>query len=195
MSPLPRLLAFASCGVAGYFATAMRTPLSPTTPAPAAIAKIISPAQDFLTAEWRQIRARHGDDAAAMAQLYAEVKEIEEPFRRRAFRSALIAEWAVRDPLAALAFLEKNDDGKVSELLREWLRHDPRAAIDRLLAGGEKGQDTLREMLGDIARGAPALLAEVVSALPRGGYGFTAHPAFEIFARSDLLPPAPLRNR
>ena len=186
MSPLPRLLALAACGCAGYFATVLRPALSPTAPASADLPQA-TPAKDSTTTAWRELRARHGSDAGALAALYAEVKDLADPFRRRAFRSTLLAEWAARDPLAALAFLEKNDDGKVSEFLREWLRSDPRAAIDRLLAGGEKGQDTLREMLGDIARGAPALLAEAVSALPKykGGFNFQTRDAFEIFARND----------
>jgi hypothetical protein len=134
------------------------------------------------------MRGRHGSDANDMGALYAEVKNIPNAFRRRAFRSALIAEWAALDPLTALAFLEKNDAGSTGEFLREWLRSNPRAAIDRLLAGDEKGESGLREMLGDIARVAPAYLAEVVSALPKikDRFDFNSRDAFEIFAKNDL---------
>ena len=190
MTPLPRFLAFALCGIAGYFAGgAFDTPSAPSSAMQAsgllAAAKPLAIAESAFVREWEEMRARHGGDAGEMAALYAGVKDIKDAFRRRAFRSALLADWAKLDPLAALAFLEKNDDGKVGELLREWLRHDPRAVVARLLAGDEKSQDRLREMLGDIARVAPSVLAEAVSALPRGGYNFKAREAFEIFAKDD----------
>ena len=187
MTPLPRFLAIAVSGIAGYFAGgALTAPLpAPRASTPIAAPTPIAKSASALVREWQEIRARHGSGSDDLAALYAEVKDVKDAFRRRAFRSALIAEWATRDPLTALAFLEKNDDGKVGELLREWLRSDPRAAVARLLAGGEKSQDRLREMLGDVARSAPALLAEAVSALPRGGFNFKAREAFEIFAKYD----------
>ena len=185
MTPLPRLIAFAACGVVGFFAASPAP--APQTSAPVAVAKPLVRAASALVHEWKEMRARHGGDAGSMAALYAELKDVKDAFRRRAFRSALIAEWAARDPLAALAFLEKNDDGKVGELFREWLRSDPRAAVARLLAGDEKSQERLREMLGDVARIAPSVLAEAVSGLPRGGYNFKAREAFEIFAKDNPI--------
>ena len=111
MPPVGRLLAIASCGVAGYFATATRTP-PPSTPSVAVpIAKPPSLAENSLSTEWQQFRARHGDDTAAMALLYADVQSIEDVFRRRAFRSTLIAEWGAGDPAAALAWSQQNLKG------------------------------------------------------------------------------------
>ena len=183
MTPVPRLIAFAACGVVGFFAASPAP--APQTSAPVAVAKPIASTESALVREWAEMRARHGGDADSMAALYAEVKDLKDAFRRRAFRSTLLAEWAARDPLAALAFLEKNDDGKIGELFREWLRSDPLAAVARLLAGDEKSKDRLREMLGDVARVAPSVLAEAVSGLPRGGYNFKAREASEIFAKAD----------
>ena len=185
MTPVPRLIAFAACGVVGFFAASPAP--APQTSAPVDVAKPIAKTESALVHDWQEMRARHRSDAGSMAALYAELKDLKDAFRRRAFRSALIAEWATRDPLAALAFLEKNDDGKIGELFREWLRSDPRAAVGRLLAGDEKSQDRLREMLGDVARIAPDLLAEIVSALPKikDRFDFTSRDAFEIFAKND----------
>ena len=189
MTPLPRLLAISACGLAGYVAGGAFTAPAPAPPISkaAATAKPVAKMERALVREWEEMRARHGGDAGEMAARYAEVKDLPDAFRRRAFRSALIAEWATRDPLAALAFLETNDDGKLGEFFREWLRSDARAAVARLLAGDEKSQDRLREMLGDVARVAPELLAEIVSALPKikDRFDFTSRDAFEIFAKAD----------
>ena len=188
MTQLLRILAFAACGVAGYLAGgALTAPPTAMPTAPVTTVKPVEGAKGALVREWEELRARHGSDAGEMAALYAEVKEINDAFRQRAFHSALIAEWAARDPLAALAFLEKKDPDKVGELLREWLRSNARAVIARLLAGDEKSQNALREMLGDLARVAPSLLAEVVSTLPKikDRFDFTARDAFEVFAKND----------
>src|SRR5688572_25073193 len=81
-----------------------------------------------LIAEWEKLRADHGSTTAEMPLLYAAVKEIKDPFRRRAFRAALVADWAAIDPLGALTYLQEKDRGVAEQLMREWLRIDPQAA-------------------------------------------------------------------
>jgi len=116
-----------------------------------------------------------------------EIKEGKDAFRRRAFRSALIAEWAVDAPEAALAFLQQQDRGMTGQLLREWMRIDPQSAINSMLAGGDKLRGNLHALLTDIARVAPTRLAEAVSTLPKpeSRWDLETQNAFEIFAQKD----------
>ena len=94
MTPLPRLLAISACGLAGYVAGGAFTAPAPAPPISkaAATAKPVAKMERALVREWEEMRARHGGDAGEMAARYAEVKDLPDAFRRRAFRSALIAE-------------------------------------------------------------------------------------------------------
>jgi hypothetical protein len=132
------------------------------------------------------LRGTHGGTTAELSAIYAAVKDIQDPFRRRAFRASIIAEWAVRDPRAALAYLQEKDKGNAGQLIREWLRLDPQAAISHLLTD-EKMRGELRGVLSEIARVAPARLAEAVSVLPKSDsrWDTTAQDAFAIFAAKD----------
>lgn len=170
---LPILL----CALAGYLAArALTPPPAPSLPAseesvrteatPPAPARARAPkAESALIAEWEQLRKPHGSDAAQFSALYLEIKEIKDAFRRRAFRAALIAEWAALDPQGGIAFLQANDAGNVGQLMREWLRLDPDAAVTGMLGGGEKTRSGIRNVLDDIARVVPSRLAEVVTTL------------------------------
>jgi hypothetical protein len=141
-------------------------------------------AESALIGEWEQLHATHGDDTGA---LYAAIKDTKDAFRRRAFRSALIAEWAVRDPQAALAYILEKDSGNARQLAREWLRRDPQAAVTGLLAGGEKSRKQLRGLLDDIAKLAPSRLNEVLGVLgvAEGRWDTSVSNAFAIFAKDD----------
>jgi hypothetical protein len=143
-------------------------------------------AESALIAEWEQLRGARDGATADLPAIYTAVKDIQDPFRRRAFRSSIIAEWAVRDPRAALAYLREKDKGNSGQLIREWIRLDPQAAISHLLAD-EKTRGELRGVLSEIARVAPARLAEVVSVLPKAEsrWDTTAQDAFAIFAAKD----------
>jgi hypothetical protein len=197
MPPLLRYLAFGFCGIAGYVATAAFTakpsgqlPASAATPTAAAVlpAAPLTPDPDgALRAEWEEMRTRFGSGSAELPALYAAVKDIKDTFRRRAFRSALVAEWAATNPQAGLAYLLEKDNSVAGQLIREWLRIDPQAAINALLAGGDKARGSLRGVLSDIARLAPARLAEVLTALPKSEsrWDTTAQDAFAIFAQKD----------
>ena len=197
MSIAPRLLIFGLCAFVGFFAAhaLISSPSAATASAPRATpAPVVSiglppltAAESPLIAEWEKLREQHGGATADLSAVYLDVKEIKDPFRRRAFRAALISEWATTNPQAALAFLSEKDSGNVSQFLREWLRIDPQAAISGMLAGGEKVRARLRSVLNDIATLAPAQLAEVVGALPKSEsrWDTTAQDAFALFAQKD----------
>lgn len=197
MQTLVRLPLFAVCGVAGYlvgraFLLPSQEARSPAAHAKAAVVvdESLVPAtaaESSLIAEWEQLRGSGASGPEALPAIYADVKDIKDAFRRRAFRSALLAEWAVSNPQAALAYLGEKDQGMITQLLREWLRIDANGAVTALLAGGEKQRGNLRSVLNDIARLAPERLAEVISALPKSEsrWDSTALDAFNQFAQKD----------
>ncbi len=131
-----------------------------------------------------------------MPTFFAAVKDIKDTFRRRAFRAALLAEWAATNPLAGLAFLQAKDKSLIPHLLREWLRIDPQGAINELLRGNNETRGSLLGLLNDIARTAPGRLAEVINALPKPSSkgeasvrvtrDTTVQNAFAAFAEKDL---------
>ena len=197
MSIAPRLLIFGLCAFAGFFAARALTSTSSSTTAsvpratPAPTVSIglppLTAAESPLIAEWEKLREQHGGATADLSAVYLDVKEIKDPFRRRAFRAALLSEWATTNPQAALAFLGEKDSGNISQFLREWLRIDPQAAISGMLGSGEKMRARLRSVLDDIATLAPAQLAAVVASLPKSDsrWDTTAQDAFAIFAQKD----------
>ncbi len=180
------------CGAAGYFVggifdspTAAPEPRAVAAPAPVVEIKMPTAADSPFTAEWEKLHATHGDDPAT---LYAAIKDMDDGFRRRAFRSALIAEWSVRDPAAGLRYLSEKDPRQVFQFLRDWLRRDPQSAVTALLAGDDKTRTRLRDMLDDVARLAPSRLAEVVSSFKTTEANrddTSAIDAFAIFAAKD----------
>ncbi len=113
MMPLIRMLVFALCAAVGFLGarpltSSSRTAAPTPRPTPAPTLSIglppLTAAESPLIAEWENLREQHGGAAADPSALYLAVKEIKDPFRRRAFRAALIAEWATSNPQAALAF-------------------------------------------------------------------------------------------
>ena len=201
MSPLTRILIVAACSVTGYSVEAWIMMMSSVQPAEARERGIPVPPQDAtsrtkpqaplqrtMVTEWERVRSSHGDSPGRFQALYLEVNALNDGFRRRAFRAALIAEWATADPDAALAFLQLNDRGSITQLAREWLRSDPDGAVTGLLGGGEKTRGNLRELLSDIARAAPARLAEVVTSLPKANnrWDTSTQDAFALASQHDL---------
>ncbi|MHA3772387.1 hypothetical protein ACXR0O_12710 [Verrucomicrobiota bacterium sgz303538] len=196
MSLLARVLAFGICASAGYLAgNKLHKPsiplpkvpeIAPISVEPVA-SNVITSSDISLVAEWEQFRGQNRGSADGFATLHAAIKDIPDSLRRRAFRAALIAEWATADAQGALAFLQKNDSGSTSQLIREWMRIDPDAAISHLLSGDEKMRGRLRELLGEIARLAPARLPEVVAALPKSTnrWDTTTQDAFTTLALKD----------
>jgi hypothetical protein len=196
MSISVRLLLFALCGASGYLAGRTVFSASPTagnatpvTKPPEVVDKLVpaTAAESSFIAEWEQLRGTRAAGPDELPSLYAEVKELKDAFRRRAYRAALLAEWAVSNPQAALAYLSEKDSGMVTQLLREWLRLDANAAINALLAGNEKQKGNLRSVLNDIAQLAPERLAQVLSALPKSTsrWDTTGQDAFAQFAKKD----------
>lgn len=187
-----RILAITACGAAGYLAgSAFHAPsarkateASSETPVTAAELKVPTAAESEFIGAWEQLRATHGDDTAA---LYAAIKDTKDAFRRRAFLSALIAEWSVRDPQAALAYILEKDRSSAGQLAHEWLRRDPQGAVTGLLAGGDKAREALRGLLNEIGKVAPSRLVEVLAALkkPEGRWDSNAMDAFATFAAKD----------
>jgi hypothetical protein len=183
------------CATAGYFAASGLTTSSLTihsrgpvpTPTPAPVEELTAPpdGQSAFLAEWARFRQEHGE--ADLSTVYLAIKDEKDAFRRRAFRSALIAEWVTRDPKVAFTFLQQKDNGQTGQLIREWLRLDPDGAITTILASGDKAKGGLRGVLSEVARLAPTRLAEVVSALPKSDsrWDTTAQDAFAVLGAKD----------
>ncbi len=124
-----------------------------------------------------------------MPALYKAITEIKDPFRRRAFQSALVAEWVQLDAPGGLKFyLGKGPDkNQRRQFIEEWLALDANAAADGLLASGPGWESVARDCLPEFARRAPSRLAEIVARLPEGDYWNTnVRDAFAIAAGGDL---------
>lgn len=143
-----------------------------------------------LFAEWRALHEKHGTNAQAMPALYKAIADIKDPFRRRAFRSALIAEWVLVDPHSGLAFFNgkgPNEDQR-RHFLEEWLARDARAAVDALLASPPGWEKMARSCLPEIARRVPSRLPEIASRLPKADsfWDNNVRDAFTILAEGSL---------
>ena len=143
-----------------------------------------------LFAEWRELHERYGTNGAAMPVLYKVVGKLKDPFRRRAFEAALIAEWVEVDAAGGLAvFVGKDANEKHRrQFLEEWLAKDATTAVNTLLATAGGWEEMARECLPEIARRVPSRLAEVASRLPAPGdyYDRNVCDAFAIVAEGGL---------
>ncbi len=200
MSLPARPLIFVACGLAGYFsarAFVVDPPAEAGNPgaakanaehtAPPARPLVGVPEESRMVAEWEQLRREHGGETGDLQTLYTAIKETKDPYRRRAFRAALIADWAERDPAAGLSYLLEKDQQIVGQLMREWMRKDPNAAITGILAAGPKAASTLRSLQSEIARQSPERLAEVANALAKSEsrWDTSTRDAFAILAEKD----------
>jgi RNA polymerase sigma factor (sigma-70 family) len=122
-----------------------------------------------LFAEWRGLHEQYGTNAEAMPLLYKAIGDLKDPFRKRAFRSALISEWVQVDAAGGFKFMmgKGPDAGQRRQFFEEWLAIDARAAVDALLASTSGWESLARELLVEIARRNPARLAEIVQRLPK----------------------------
>jgi RNA polymerase sigma factor (sigma-70 family) len=143
-----------------------------------------------LFAEWRALHQHYGTNASAMPALYKAIADIKDTFRRRAFHAALVAEWAQLDPAGGLRFyLGKGPDRtQRRQFFEEWLARDPTPAVQGLMAGGAGWEDVARECLPEIARRAPALVADVASHLPKAENYFDSavRDAFSVLAEGGI---------
>jgi len=145
-----------------------------------------------LFAEWRELHDKYGTNAAAMPAIYKAIADFKDPFRRRTFRAALIAEWVQVDPVSGLAFFtgkEKGPDAtQRQQFLEEWMERDPQRAVDALLAGSSGWESMARESLGKIARKVPSRVAEIAARLPKSDnyWDTSVRDAFAILAESGM---------
>ena len=143
-----------------------------------------------LLAEWRRLHEIHGTGPESMVALFDTIQKIPEPFRRRAFRAALVAEWAQLDPAGAFAHLTDDKDGRAHrwQVFDEWLKSDPEAAVDVLITEPKGWAKLARNQLKNIAREAPGRVGEIAARLPEST-SYWAHEipdAFAILAAKDL---------
>ena len=140
--------------------------------------------------EWQELHNKHGRTAEAMPAIYKAIADMKDPFRRRAFRAALLAEWVQLDPRGGLAFLidRKSDTTQRRQFLEEWLKQDARGAVEALLASGPGWEGMARDSLTEIARHVPSRLPEIVSRLPKADnyWDTKVRDAFAIMADGGL---------
>lgn len=189
---------FGLSGVAGYLGLSALIG-SPTTALPTTDASIPANGstaaqwigdlrKSALVAEWERLRSRHGRAAGDFPGLYEVVKQVNDPFRQSALLAAVLAEWSEVDPSGALIYLRAHDFAKVHQLLREWLRRAPDAAMDAILAGDTSLRESIGALLSDVARRAPARLPEALDAMPPSFLSEDTRPrdAFKLLAERDL---------
>jgi hypothetical protein len=141
-----------------------------------------------LIAEWEEFRGQQDATPESFAALYTAVTDIKDAFRRRAFRAALYAEWAAKDPTGAIAFFGQEHPGSAGQILREWIRLDPDRAITHMLAGDQRSVSMLVDAMKEIARLSPDRLVEVANragSIRDGSINEDASDAFAIFARTN----------
>lgn len=146
-------------------------------------------ADSELFAEWRALHEIHGTSPESMPVLFKVIGELQDPFRRRAFRAALIAEWAELDPRGGLIHFIRHPDAALRrQYLEEWLSRDPQGLVDGLLASGPGWEPTARALLPEVARHVPGRLGELVGRLPVSGdfWDTSIRDAFAVVAERDL---------
>ncbi len=167
-------------------ATSLVTPSS----SPVAEKTVPSFEDSSLFAEWRELHETYGTTAEAMPKLYQAIATLPDPFRRRAFHTALMAEWVQVDPVNGLAFFlnSERDAAQRRQFFEEWLAHDARAAVDTLMAGGPGWEDLARYLLPEIARRVPERVPEIAARLPKpeSYWDTKVREAFALVAERDL---------
>jgi RNA polymerase sigma factor (sigma-70 family) len=141
-------------------------------------------------AEWRKLHDIHGTTAESMPAIYDAIAAIQDPFRRRAFRAALIAEWVRVDAPGGFAFLAtQRDTSQRRQLFQEWLALDAPAAVEGLMASGPGWEQTARDSLIEIAQKVPGRIAEIIPHLPPPNNNFwdtKVREAIAVVASKDL---------
>ncbi len=194
-----------ACIPAGYHVRATRyrllaaQPVAPIAVLTPATAPDSAPSfeKSALFAEWRQLHETYGRGSNAMPALYRAIAGLKDPFRRRAFHTALVAEWVQVDPAGGLKFFvgkapqesqRREFEDQRRQFFKEWLALDPRSAVEALLAAGPGWESLANDCLADIARRLPARLADVVSRLPapEDSWEKPVRDAFAIAAAGNL---------
>src|SRR5581483_11384184 len=143
-----------------------------------------------LFAEWRQLHEIHGTNSESMPALFKAIEALKDPFRRRAYQAALIAEWSEVDAAGGLRFFlgKGRNASQRRQYLEEWLARDARAAVNALTTSDREWAEVARECLPEIARRTPADLARVVNRLPKPNdfWDTNVRDAFATAAQADL---------
>ncbi len=143
--------------------------------------------ESALMAEWRDLRQAHGPDAGSMARLYEAVASIDDDFRRRAFRTALLTEWTAIDPQGAVDYFAEKSESRTKVVLRGWLERDPSAALAHMRAEQETLSEAISDLLGDLATTHPGVLAEFAPLVKaENPWEKRVQEAFAAAARNDL---------
>jgi hypothetical protein len=142
-----------------------------------------------LLAEWRHLHDLYGRTPKSMPLLFKAISELPDPFRRQAFGAALVSEWVQVDPTNGFAFFRQKgrDKDQRKQFFEEWLKADPNAAVQALLAANS-GWEMARDNLKEIAQRAPSLLATVTEHLPKpeAWYDTSVRDAFAVLAGNGL---------
>ncbi len=142
---------------------------TPTSPPPTSFSPHRPPNHKFvelevsgLMAEFNEMRALYGPDSGSMPAFYEAIQQIDDSFRRRVFRSALVAEWASLDPEGALTYFQsQNKRALIKNFLSIWLEADPTAAIAAMEKNGEVWGHSIGSLLGAVATIKPYELARL----------------------------------
>lgn len=161
-----------------------------TRPSATLTNRVFDFADSAMFLEWRRLHDTHGTTPDAMPAIYKAIADMKDPFRRRAFRSALIAEWVQLDPANGLKFFiaQKNDSGQRRQFFDEWLARDATNAVAALMAGGPGWENIARDSLKEIARRVPTRVPEIVSQLSKPENNFwdtKVRDAFAIIAEGN----------
>lgn len=170
-------------------------PLSAFVQPTRATAKKTNLNESALFAEWRKLHEQHQPTPEALPALYQTISQIGDPFRRRAFRAALLAEWAEVDPQGGMRFFAA-PGGKgehYGQFFTEWLQLDPAAAITARLESPRKWESWEREFASLVAEHAPQRLAEFAAKLPANENDWDKRVA-DAFAKATLRDPKVMRE-
>jgi hypothetical protein len=125
-----------------------------------------------------------------MPAMFKDVSDIKDTFRRRAFRMALISEWAALDPKSGFSFFSEkgHESNQRTQFLREWVDRDPQGAVAAMLSANSEWNDVTRSFLSDVARLSPANLGPLASKLPKSDsyWDNSVRDAFAVYAGADL---------
>jgi RNA polymerase sigma factor (sigma-70 family) len=143
----------------------------------------------LIFAQWRKLHENHGTNAEAMPAIYDAIAALTDPSHRRAFRSALIAEWVQLDaPGGFEFFLGQRDATQRGQFFQEWLALDANGAVNALLGRRSGWVLIARDSLSEIARKVPSRVLEILEHLPKptGYWDTRVRDAYVIVAEADL---------
>jgi RNA polymerase sigma factor (sigma-70 family) len=132
---------------------------------------------------WRDLVARHGEDAAALPLIRAEIRKLPSNFSRRALEKIFYGKWVRVDPAAAYA----KGDYQVEDA---WIKADPAAAIAAIREKHDDPDERFLRHIVDIARVAPELVLPLLQEMSPDRFSmFSSYleGAFAILAAEDPL--------